>query len=210
LRIEDVAIGCLVSVAVGLLFWPRGVASLVGDDLGDAYRAGAVYLREAVQWVSGARAQPPQSGPGALVAGVRLDDALRAFMAEQGTKHVATEELWRLVGGTLRLRLTAHAVAGLPRDCARSTPDAVTALGEHAERLVGFYEELAQRLGPGHTHPDGPLAPPMLPDEVAATTSESRQAIWLREHLDHLADNMSRLAEPAGRLAQVRQRPWWR
>ena len=35
-RIEDVAIGCAVSFAVGILFWPRGVASVVGDDLADA------------------------------------------------------------------------------------------------------------------------------------------------------------------------------
>ena len=28
-RIEDVAIGCGVSIVVGLLFWPRGAASLL-------------------------------------------------------------------------------------------------------------------------------------------------------------------------------------
>ena len=38
LRIEDVAIGCGVSILAGLLFWPRGIASLVGDDLADAFR----------------------------------------------------------------------------------------------------------------------------------------------------------------------------
>jgi hypothetical protein len=40
-RIEDVALGCAVSVVIGTLFWPRGVASVVGDDLADAFRAGA-------------------------------------------------------------------------------------------------------------------------------------------------------------------------
>ena len=38
LRVEDVAIGCLVSLVVGVLFWPRGAASVVGDDLADAFR----------------------------------------------------------------------------------------------------------------------------------------------------------------------------
>ena len=37
-RIEDVALGCAVSVVIGTLFWPRGVASVVGDDLADAFR----------------------------------------------------------------------------------------------------------------------------------------------------------------------------
>ena len=64
LRVEDVALGCAVSVLVGTVFWPRGVASLVGDDLADAYRAGAVYLREAVEWVCGTRAQAPDQRPG--------------------------------------------------------------------------------------------------------------------------------------------------
>ena len=32
-RIEDVALGCAVSAVVGTLFWPRGVSSVVGDDL---------------------------------------------------------------------------------------------------------------------------------------------------------------------------------
>jgi uncharacterized membrane protein YccC len=210
LRVEDVAIGCLVSVLVGTVFWPRGVASLVGDDLGDAYRSGATYLREAVQWVCGLRPEPPGSGQAALIAGTRLDDALRGFMAEQGTKHIAKEELWRLVGGTLRLRLTAHAVAGLPRDCTRAAPAAVAALSDHAEALVGFYEQLAGHLGPARGQTPAPLAPPALPEEIAAGTAASRQAIWLREHLDHLADNMRMLIEPAGRIAQIRRRPWWR
>jgi uncharacterized membrane protein YccC len=216
LRVEDVALGCAVSVLVGMLVWPRGVASLVGDDLADAYRAGAAYLREAVQWVTGTRTQAPSSGRDAMAAGVRLDDALRGFLSEQGTKHIAQEELWRLIGGTLRLRLTAHAIAGLPRDCAQTTPDSVAAVGDHADALVRFYEQLAIRVGRPRAQASaaggglGPIGPPGLDGETAASADGSRQAIWLREHLDHLADNMSVLVEPAGHLAEIRARPWWR
>ena len=211
LRVEDVALGCAVSVLVGTLFWPRGVASLVGDDLADAYRAGAVYLREAVEWVCGTRAQAPTSGPAAMSAGVRLDDALRGFLAEQGTKHITKEELWRLIGGTLRLRLTAHAIAGLPRDCAQATPAAVNAVGDHAQALVEFYERLAVHVGPPRGRAGAVLEPlgAPAPDDDAVPIA-SRQAIWLGEHLDHLAENMRVLVEPAGHLADVRARPWWR
>jgi uncharacterized membrane protein YccC len=48
LRIEDVALGCAVSILVGSVFWPRGLASVVGDDLADAFRTGAAYLSQAV------------------------------------------------------------------------------------------------------------------------------------------------------------------
>ena len=36
-RVEDVAIGCAVSVVVGLLFWPRGATSALGRALADAF-----------------------------------------------------------------------------------------------------------------------------------------------------------------------------
>jgi hypothetical protein len=143
LRIEDVAIGCAVSIVVGLLFWPRGVASVVGDDLADAYRAGAAYLTQAVEWVSGLTARAPDGAGAAVTTGLRLDDALRGLLAEQGTKHIRKEELWRLVGGTLRLRLTAHAVVGLPRNehGSASSPHAIW-LCEHLDHLTDHLTEL--------------------------------------------------------------------
>lgn len=45
LRIEDVAIGCAVSFAVGVLFWPRGVSAVVADDLADSFRASSRSFR---------------------------------------------------------------------------------------------------------------------------------------------------------------------
>ncbi len=110
-RIEDVALGCAVSIAVGVLFWPRGAASVVGDDLADAFREGSRYLSEAVNWVLGRSSSPPQAGIAAVSAGLRLDDALRGLLSEQGAKRVAKDQLWRLVGSTMRLRLTAHALS---------------------------------------------------------------------------------------------------
>ena len=46
-RVEDVALGCGVSVVVGMLFWPHGLAAVLGDDLADAFRSGAAYLTQA-------------------------------------------------------------------------------------------------------------------------------------------------------------------
>ena len=47
-RIEDVALGCAVSLAVGLLFWPRGAANELSRALGRAYVDSSSYLAEAV------------------------------------------------------------------------------------------------------------------------------------------------------------------
>jgi uncharacterized membrane protein YccC len=209
LRVEDVAIGCLVSVLVGVVVWPRGVAPLVADDLADAYRAGAAYFGEAVAWVCGHRGEPPTSGSAAFAAGRRLDEALRAFLAEQGTKHIKREELWRLIGGTLRLRLTAHAVAGLPRSCAQADGGRMAAILDRTEGLVAWYERLALHLD-SPERVIAPLSTPNLDGDAEPGGARSRDAIWLTEHLDHLAENAEDLVAPVDRLADVRRRPWWR
>jgi uncharacterized membrane protein YccC len=210
LRIEDVAIGCGVSILAGILFWPRGSAALVGDDLADAFRSGATYLAQAVEWAAGTRAVEPDGAMAASTTSLRLDDALRAFLAEQGTKHIDKPELWRLVGGSMRLRLTAHLVASLPREEA-----AIGAEGDHlgyrAETLASWFERLAYLVGRPQQGPIAALEPPpLVPSEGAAAPSRSRYGIWLGEHLDHLSEHLGELVRPALRLAEIRRRPWWR
>ena len=34
--------------------------------------------------------------------------------------------------------------------------------------------------------------------------------LWVQEHLHHLSTSAQTVSEPALRLAEVRQRPWWR
>lgn len=207
-RIEDVAIGCVVSVLVGSLFWPRGMAAVVGDALADAYRLGAAYLAHAVGWVCGERHDPPDEGKAAIAAGFRLDEALRAFLAEQGTKHLSKPELWRLVGGTLRLRLTAHAIARLPRepDGALDAAD----VGGRIQLLVGFYEELAAQLDRPRGRPTRVLEAPGFEAAAEPEAGLTRQGIWLREHLEHLRQHLPDLVKPAADVAELRRRPWWR
>jgi uncharacterized membrane protein YccC len=150
LRIEDVALGCLVSLAVGVLFWPRGAASVVGDDLADAFRRGAAYLTQAVDWALGTRHEPPDAGAAAVTAGIRLDEALRGFLAEQGAKRVSKEDLWMLVMASMRLRLTAYSLAGLnaPEHLRhRGTAYARSALTQATADLASFYERIALLVG---------------------------------------------------------------
>jgi hypothetical protein len=175
LRIEDVALGCAVSAVVGVLFWPRGASALVGDDLADAFRRGAEYLTQAVDWALSESLVPPLAASAAVTAGLRLDDALRGFLAEQGTKKASKEDLWTLVNATQRLRLAATSLARLRHlpppgvtdgpacvplagsDSYTGTP-ACTLLREAAAALAAFYDQLAGEVG----HP-GREAPTLLP-----------------------------------------------
>jgi hypothetical protein len=165
LRIEDVAIGCAVSLVVGVLFWPRGVASVVGDDLADTFRRGAEYLSQAVDWALSELMMPPTAAIGAANAGIRLDDAVRGFLTEQGSKKLSKEDLWTMVNASMRLRLTAYTLAGLRPDVTApglppggaclplagsdeygDTP-ACVALRSEASSLAGFYDEVAGEVG---------------------------------------------------------------
>jgi hypothetical protein len=159
LRIEDVALGCLVSLVVGVLFWPRGAGAVVGDDLADAFRIGAAYLTESVDWALGTRRESPDAGPPAVTAGIRLDEALRGFLAEQGTKRLSKPDLWMLVMATMRLRLTAYSLAGLqgPIHALQhhrhpGVAEAKALLTRATAELAAFYERVAVLVGPPVAH----------------------------------------------------------
>jgi uncharacterized membrane protein YccC len=165
LRIEDVAIGCAVSLVVGVLFWPRGVASVVGDDLADSFRRGAEYLSQAVDWALSELMLPPAAAAAAANASIRLDDAVRGFLTEQGSKKLSKEDLWTMVNASTRLRLTAHTLAGLrtavtapglppggaclPLDGSDEYGDtpACVALRSEASSLAGYYDQVANEVG---------------------------------------------------------------
>jgi hypothetical protein len=180
LRIEDVAIGCAVSLAVGLLFWPRGVSAVVGDDLADAFRRGAEYLTQAVEWALSELMVPPSAAVATASAAIRLDDAVRGFLTEQGSKRMRKEDLWALLNASSRLRLTAYTLAGLRTAAPAEEGDfggaclplagsdeyagapACVGLRLVTAELAGFYDAVANevsRPGPG---PLAPLPPPPM------------------------------------------------
>jgi uncharacterized membrane protein YccC len=220
LRIEDVAIGCAVSLAVGLLFWPRGAGSVVGDDLADAYRRGATYLTEAVNWALGLRPTPPTSSAAAAVTtGIRLDEALRGYLAEQGSKRASKDDLWRLVMASTRLRLTAYSLASLRPEhaCVPETespePEGMAqtrvVLARTAGELAQFYDEIALLVGrPLANQVLAPVQAPSL-DGLDGAHHHS-QLLWIREHLHHLGSHAPVVSEPAAHIAEQRRQPWWR
>ena len=109
-RIEDVAIGCGVSVVVGLLFWPRGATAALGRALYTAFVANSGYLADAVDRLT-MTARTVDTHPSQRAshsAYLRLDDAFRQYFAEQGAKAVPVETVARLFTGANRIRLQIY------------------------------------------------------------------------------------------------------
>ena len=168
-RIEDIAIGCAVSVGVGVLFWPRGAGAALGRALAEAFEDSARYLRAAVAY-GVTRCDvlvPPAAAPdgerhAAVAAARRLDDAFRGFLAERGTKHIPLADVTALLTAVGALRLTADAVLDLWRTDAAAAPggDRTAARDEvlrAGARLCDWYEQAARALA-GHGAVPGRLA----------------------------------------------------
>ena len=105
----------------------------------------------------------------------------------------------------MRLRLTAHAVAGLPR--VQATGVSPAALNERTAALESWYDSLAAQLDRPRGRGIATLHAPAL---AQFTSANSPRAVWLCEHLSHLSDHLGELVVPARRVAEVRRRPWWR
>ena len=116
-RIEDVAIGCGVSVVVGLLFWPRGAAAALGRALGEAYVAGSAYLLRAVERITSADdgLETEVARRASEAAYARMEDAYRQYVSERGAKPVTPSTATVLAVGAVRTRLAAYSLATLPR-----------------------------------------------------------------------------------------------
>jgi Fusaric acid resistance protein-like len=212
-RIEDVALACAVSVAVGALLWPRGAVRVVGDDLADAFRQGGAYLSESMDWILGRSAARPAHGLATVSASIRLGDALRALLAEQGTKHIEKEHLWKLVGAAMRLRLSAYALART-QPASPGFEEAKDVVAGWTADLASWYDRLALNLA-GEEADDCAALERALPSvsrlfDPASAAAIPVQAIWTGQYLRDLRRHLAGTIGPALELSALRQQPWWR
>jgi uncharacterized membrane protein YccC len=207
-RIEDIAIGLGVSLVAGVLFWPRGAAGVVRSVLSDAFHYDGLFLVQATTWALGRRASPPEAGEDAARADIRLGDAMRALMAEQGARRVPKEEAWRLVASIGRLRSTARSLAGAPRHEPVGEGESLHLL-ERAVRLAGLCDSYGSEIA---------SRPPTVAQELSALAFRvpvpdlpaSSYGRWINEHLDEAHDELEALSETVTRAAEAAKMRWWR
>jgi uncharacterized membrane protein YccC len=219
-RIQDVAIGFGISLAVGIVFWPRGAASLVRNSVAGAYATAVDFVDTAVGRMLGQRepAEPGGAAWAAQVAADRLDDAFRHYLAERSAKRMPLRDVGVLVAGAARVRRSALSLAVLAHATDGAGPDAAdrALLTGDVRALHDWYRGLADALVAGRSPPD-PVAPDgdgprRLAQQVGrAAAGRDRAAIdlavallWAGEHLDHLARMEARLVPPATEAAQLR------
>ncbi len=109
-RIEDVAIGCGVSLLTGFLIWPRGASAVLREALGGAYVLAARYLDLAIssRLEGGDPAPLHETAAEASDAALRLDETVREYLGENSSAHEDLDALAQLVGGATRVRRVAR------------------------------------------------------------------------------------------------------
>jgi uncharacterized membrane protein YccC len=221
-RVEDVAIGFAVSLLVGLLFWPRGAAALLLDELAAAYGRGADYVVATARRLSdGGADEAARAGRAADAALHRLDDAFRQYLAERSATAYNLEDVAALVGGAARVRRAAQSLVALGRmtdsnahveRCARNLDGELQALQAWYIAL-GYALVNRRQVSPPHIRDtegrsqlltcvreavDGRDKATMYAALVLLSSSQHLDNLWrLEAHLGARA-NAARTAQPRG------------
>jgi uncharacterized membrane protein YccC len=211
-RVEDVAIGFAISLLVGLLFWPRGAAALLLDELATAYARGADYVVATARRLSEEGSDDPaRAGRAADAALHRLDDAFRQYLVERSATADNVEDVAALVGGAARVRRAAQSLVALGRmtDSNSRVEHCARNLYGELQALQAWYVALGSALIKGRRVP-----PPHIRDTDGrsrlltcvrdatrghdkATVDAALVLLWSTQHLDNLWRMEAHLAERA-------------
>ncbi|MFC8826042.1 FUSC family protein [Streptomyces sp. NPDC057137] len=221
-RIEDVAIGCGVSIMVGVLFWPRGATAALNQALSEAYTDSANYLAAAVEFAMRRPSSHPvttavdvkRQAVRAASAARRMDDAFRQYLSERGAKTTPLAEFAMLIGGVIGLRLAADTVLHLWERADDQVPGDRTAarraLLQHMRQVTDWYDDFARNLAGGQPLPRSPDQDAAADRALVRTLSEDLRSrnrngiaaatavrmIWTGDHLDALRRNQPTLVQP--------------
>ena len=220
-RLEDVAIGFAISLGVGLLFWPRGAAALLRENLAAAYGRSADYVVATTREIidesdSGSSAELAQTADTALH---RLDDAFRQYLSERSATSVRLEEVAGLVAGAARVRRAGQSLSML----GRMTDDTrLTRCGANLDGEIYAVRSWYVTLGDSFVHSTS-IPPPHIRDaqgraqllecvRAAVSSGDGANArsalvlLWANQHLDalwRLESHLGKLAEQAARPAEA-------
>jgi uncharacterized membrane protein YccC len=201
-RVQDIAIGAGISVAVGALLWPRGARGVARRSFAELLQAGTAHLSLALGVAL-------QGSPGDLAlattevtdARARAVAALEDLALEHGGGHVDREGWGALLVEALLLELAA---AGVVRGHARAEGtgcrDAVEVLVGEGRSAVASIEAETDRLVRDGIHALAPAARSdhrVVPPELAACLeskpppelSGALDLVWVHEWLMLVAEH---------------------
>jgi uncharacterized membrane protein YccC len=151
-RIEDLLVGALISLVVGVLLWPRGARRELGRALGSVYRALVGYLELAFDTILGFEPQDTPDRARQIVARaqVRADAAFDTFMTERAGGGFDRETAALLLSSANHVKLAADLLDVIARRMgyqADGGADGARDVSDQVDVLLARYLFLADRLG---------------------------------------------------------------
>jgi len=217
IRIQDVAVGCAVSLVVGLLIWPRGATVLIRRSLAESMRAGANLVKvRACGVLEGKAGTRDQAWDDSVAASDRLDAVLRQFLDETTGEEIDREALLTLASSGLRLRRASVGMGQIPEEPWFEAPglESSPRLKEMIGEVTGWYREAGAAIDLAEPPPAPIAVDPEVPralvtrinagepgsDELGAGIAR----IWLFENLTYLAELSVRYNQHARDLFRAR------
>lgn len=193
-RIEDVAIGAAISLAVGVLLWPRGASAVLRRSIGDGYERAGAYLQGTIDALLGASQPPAGLADEAFRSGQVLDATVRDYLAERGSGGGALGELGILSTGARRIRSIARLLEGgrlghlrpiderLPHVAA-----AAADLRADTHRRCAWYAGFGRAVAGGEPVPEPEAEPDLTPDRLVFEDGDGvldgLAIAWTHRHL---------------------------
>jgi len=212
-RVEDVALGCAVSLAVGLLMWPRGARALIRDCLAEAYDSSSRMVCNRVRAaLEGEVVDPRDPVRGEAVAAAdRMDAALRQHLDESSAAHSDAGNLVALVACSARLIRSSHAFRMMVLMPWYSAPPAglIPGIATLNDDVRDWYRRCAEAIEGSAPLPAPGAIPHSLDDPVvdgiagasgSAELHAALSAAWLIQGLEYLVFLEGRVVDHADRL----------
>jgi uncharacterized membrane protein YccC len=226
-RIEDVAVGAAISVAAGLLLWPRGARQDLARSVSSFYRATAAYLGLTFDLVLGFElaAVSDELRRQAVRARDRAGESLQVLLSERGATHLEPRIAAALVTAGNQGMLAADALAVVATDLgyrAGACVEGATAIRAQVRALLAQLTSLADCLEVGRTVPGKaePISAQALRaaalaclerGDQAPDANRSAQALVIAgEWAQNLARLEADLDQPVSAAVTAARIPWWR
>jgi uncharacterized membrane protein YccC len=226
-RIEDVVVGAAVSVAVGVLLWPRGARQELAGSISAFYGAVAAYLEAAFDGVLGLEVggNAESLRRQAVRARDRAGESLQVLLSEPGSEHLDPQTAAALVAAGEQGMLAADSLTYVATDLGYSVAagaGAVAALRSQVQALLARLTSLSGRLDPRRSTP-GESEP--VPAQVlrastlrglegmqgAPTGDRSALAFVIAgEWAQYVARLETDLEGPVSAAVAAARIPWWR
>ncbi len=225
-RIEDLLVGALISLVVGLLLWPQGARRELARGLGSSYRGVVAYLDQGFDRVLGfpAAIAADPARQTVVRARDRADEAFDTFLTERGVGSSDQETAALLLSSANQAILAGDllgVIAGPMGYSAAGCADGAREVRGQVRALLGTFVGLADRLSLSRpTEPESRVSPAALREaelnclrrwQSDAEVGRGAMAVVMAgEWVQNLARLESDLEGAVDAVVEGARKPWWR